>query len=212
MIALEHVAVHAGAFALEDVSLTVPTGEYGVLMGRTGSGKTTLLETVAGLRKAAGGRIRLNGRDVTRLGPAARNVGYVPQDAALFTTMSVRDQLAFALEIRRVRREIVNRRVGELAAALGIAHLLHRKPNGLSGGERQRVALGRALAFGPSVLLLDEPLSALDEETRGDMSGLLRSIVEDASVTVLHVTHNPAEADALADCRFRIEDNHIVTA
>jgi ABC-type sugar transport system ATPase subunit len=199
MIAVENLAVRVGAFALEGASFTVPTGAYAVLMGKTGSGKTTLLETLCGLRPAGAGRIMLAGRDVTTLKPADRGVGYVPQDLALFPSMTVGDHLAFALEVRRRSRADVDRRVDELSNLLGIAHLLNRRPSGLSGGESQRVALGRALAFRPPVLLLDEPLSALDDETRNEMYTLLRSVQRLTGVTVLHVTHSIAEAKALAD-------------
>jgi molybdate/tungstate transport system ATP-binding protein len=199
VIAVEGLSVQAGAFAVEGVSFTVGTGEYAVLMGRTGCGKTTLLEAVCGLKPVRGGRVRLLGRDVTHLPPADRGVGYVPQDLALFPTMTVREHLGFALEVRRWDRAEAARRVDELTELLGLGKLLDRRPRGLSGGEAQRVALGRALAFRPGVLLLDEPLSALDEDTRGAMYGLLRSVQRQTGVTALHVTHSRAEARALAD-------------
>jgi ABC-type sugar transport system ATPase subunit len=209
MIQLSEITIRQGAFALQRVSLEVPTGQYAALMGRTGSGKTTVLEAICGLRPVAGGRIALMGRDVTRWRPAARGVGYVPQDGCLFSHLTVRDHLAFALVIRRWTREAIDRRVEELAAMLGIGHLLGRRPHGLSGGEVQRVALGRALAMRPGVLLLDEPLSALDEETRRDMQALLLSLRRQAGVTVLHVTHNQSEARQLADRLFEIHNGEI---
>ena len=199
MIAVEGLTVRQGAFALTGVTFAVPAGPYGVLMGRTGCGKTTLLEAICGLRPVAAGRVLLHGRDVTRLKPAERGVGYVPQDRALFATMTVYEHLAFALEIRRWPRDAVEARVRELAALLGVGHLLGRRPHGLSGGEAQRVALGRALAMRPAVLLLDEPLSALDEETREGMIDLLRAVRAQAGVTVLHITHSRSEAQRLAD-------------
>lgn len=199
MIAVEGLSVRAGAFAVEGLSFAVETGEYAVLMGRTGCGKTTLLEAVCGLKPVRDGRVRLFGRDVTDFPPADRGVGYVPQDLALFPTMTVREHLGFALEVRRWDPADAARRVEELTELLGIGHLLERRPQGLSGGEAQRVALGRALAFRPGVLLLDEPLSALDEDTRAGMYGLLRSVQRQTGVTALHVTHSRAEARALAD-------------
>lgn len=202
MIAVEGLSVRAGAFAVEDVSFAVGTGEYAVLMGRTGCGKTTLLEAVCGLKPVRGGRVLLLGRDVTDLPPADRGVGYVPQDLALFPTMTVRENLGFALEVRRWNPLAAARRVEEVSDMLGLGHLLDRRPQGLSGGESQRVALGRALAFRPAVLLMDEPLSALDEDTRGGMYGLLRSVQRQTGVTTLHVTHSRAEARALADRLF----------
>lgn len=210
MIAVENLSLRQGAFALHGVSFTIPTGNYGVLMGKTGSGKTTILEAVAGLRSINGGRIHLDGHDVTQATPAARGVGYVPQDAALFRSMTVRANLAFALTIRKAATQLVRERVHELADWLGIAPLLDRHPHGLSGGEAQRVALGRALACRPRILLLDEPLSSLDEDTRGQMLTLLQNVKQTQRVTVLHVTHNRREAELLGDVRLRLEDGSIV--
>jgi len=202
MIAIEGLHLQAGTFAMRDVCLRVEAGEYAVLMGRTGCGKTSILEAVAGLRPIRGGRILLGECDATRLHPAARGVGYVPQDLALFPSLSVREHLAFALDVRRLPP---GERVAELAELLGITHLLERRPAGLSGGEAQRVALGRALSFRPPVLLLDEPLSALDDETRAEMIALLRRVQRAEGVSVLHVTHSKAEAQALADRLFVVE-------
>lgn len=206
MIRLDNVSIKAGEFLLKDVSAEIPTGSYGVLMGKTGSGKTTLLESVIGLRHVRSGRVWLNGHDVTRFKPAVRGVGYVPQDGALFSSMTVRDQIGFAMTIRGARANAIAARVEELADVLGIDHLLDRRPYGLSGGERQRVAIGRALSFQPSVLCLDEPLSALDTDTREQMCELLGDVHKAYGLTALHVTHNPAEATRLADIVFRIED------
>ncbi|MEI8242083.1 MAG: ATP-binding cassette domain-containing protein [bacterium] len=210
MIEVEKISVRQGAFALRDVSFSVPAGRYAVLMGRTGTGKTTILEAIAGLRPLHAGRIRLSRADVTRVRPGGRNVGYVPQDGALFSTMTVREHLAFALDVRREPQARVAARVRELAELLDLTPLLHRLPFGLSGGERQRVALGRALAFRPGILLLDEPLSAVDEDTRGSMYALLRRVQAAGGVTVLHVTHNAAEALALADVALELRDGQVV--
>ena len=197
MIAVSGLSVTLGAFSLADVSFEVASGEYAVLMGKTGSGKTTILESVCGLRSIAAGRIELMGRDVTSLKSAERGVGYVPQDKALFQTMTVRDNIGFSLRVRRWPTREIAKRVDELADLLGVRHLLNRKPPGLSGGEAQRVALGRALAFRPGVLCMDEPLSALDEETREDMYDVLKSVKEVTGVTTLHVTHNLVDASRL---------------
>jgi ABC-type sugar transport system ATPase subunit len=210
MIRLEKVSLRAGSFALDGISFEVRRGEYAVLMGRTGSGKSTILEAVCGLKPVAAGRVLLGDADVTRTKPAERGIGYVPQDGALFSTLSVRRHLAFALEIRGWARGAIDERVLELGDLLGITSLFHRKPAGLSGGERQRVALGRALSFRPDVLLLDEPLSALDEETKGQMYALLKRVQEHEHVTILHVTHSLEEAGRLADRIFRIVDGAVV--
>jgi len=209
MIALEKVTIRAGTFVLRDLELIVPTGSYTVLMGRTGAGKTTLLEAICGLKAVTSGTLRLNGRDVTRLRPAERGIGYVPQDRALFQTMTVREHLAFALVIRKATAELIEQRVTALARLLGIESLLDRHPHGLSGGEGQRVALGRALSARPRILCLDEPLSALDENTKSEICALLRKVQQTTGVTVLQVTHNIEEAQSLADHIFRLHDGRV---
>lgn len=212
MIQLESITWRAGQFQLTDINLSIPTGSYGVLMGRTGTGKTTLLEIICGLRRPTAGRVRIGERDVTDEPPAARGVGYVPQDGALFPTMTVREQLGFALQVRRHGSTEITARVDQLAAELELTALLDRLPHNLSGGERQRVALGRALAARPKVLLLDEPLSAIDEELRDDLAALLRRVQREHGVTALHITHSRAEANLLADVLFRLADGRVVEA
>ncbi|MFH0938463.1 MAG: ATP-binding cassette domain-containing protein, partial [Planctomycetota bacterium] len=206
MIEVENLFVRASAFALSRISFQVPTRQYAVLMGKTGSGKTTLLETICGLRAQQSGRIVLNGRDITALKPRERGIGYVPQDAALFSTMTVREHLSFALVIRRWKQVEIERRVDELAEWLDLRALLNRKPAGLSGGETQRVALGRALASQPEILCLDEPLSALDEQTREDMYSVLKSVREHTHVTILHISHSIMDAQRLADLVLLLKD------
>ena len=209
MIKTHALAIQAGAFRLEDIDLEVEQGEYVMLMGRTGCGKTTILETICGLRKVTSGRIELRGRDVTHFKPAERDIGYVPQDMALFTTMTVRDQLAFGPRIRKWPESKIETRVGELAEILGIGPLLGRYSKGLSGGERQRVAVGRALAAECGILCLDEPLSNLDWKTASALCDLLKSIQALTGVTTLHVSHNISETERLADRVFLLEDGRI---
>ncbi|MCF7959659.1 MAG: ABC transporter ATP-binding protein [Pirellula sp.] len=199
MIELKGVTVKSGSFVLPNISFQILSGEYAVLMGTSGRGKTTLLESICGLRRVAEGQVLIHGRDVTRWSPADREIGYVPQDLALFPKLSVLEHLEFALRLRKLSREVVTERTRELSEVLGIGHLLSRSIAGLSGGEAQRVALGRALSFRPSVLLLDEPLSALDESTRYEMHELLRRVKQTTGVTTLHVTHSVSEAESLAD-------------
>ena len=209
MIALKNISLKQGGFELSGVNLTLAAGEYGVLMGRSGCGKTTILEAVCGLRAITSGSIRLDDVEVADLPPAERGVGYVPQDRALFPTMIVREQLAFALVLRKQPQTQIAARVNELAKLLGITQLLDRAPDKLSGGEAQRVALGRALAHRPAVLCLDEPLAALDEELHEEMCRLLEHVHRETGVTVLHITHSPSEAKRLAGCHFRMENGKV---
>ena len=206
MIEVKDLTIRAGDFRLERVSFRVPEGAYAILMGKTGSGKTTLLEAVCGLRPVEGGSIRFTDRDVTRAKPAERAIGYVPQDKALFPTLNVWEHLAFALKFHKWKPAATQARVEELGELLGITHLLSRKPNGLSGGESQRVALGRALSFRPQILCLDEPLSALDDETKEDMYVLLKEVSRHEKVTTLHVTHSLEEAKRLGTRMLRIRE------
>lgn len=205
MIEVKDLCITQGDFRMHGLSLQLATGEYGVLMGRSGCGKTTLMEAVCGLRKIRSGSILLGSRDVTRLRPGERNIGYVPQDGALFPTMSVFEQIAFGLRVRHASQDVVENRVAETASKLGITHLLERMPTGLSGGETQRVAIGRALAVRPAILCLDEPLSALDEDTRQEMIDLLGQLRRESPITTLHITHQRSEAKSLADKLFVLE-------
>ncbi len=209
MIQVEKLCIQAGEFQLKDVSFTVPTGEYAILMGRTGSGKTTILETICGLRKITSGKITLSDRDVTHRKPAERGIGFVPQEGALFPTMNVADQIGFSLTLRKWTSKKIERRVNELAELLEIDHLLSRSVKGLSGGERQRIALGRALASQPDILCLDEPLSALDDSTKNEMFKLLKSIQDQTGVTTLHISHHQSEAKILGNTILLMENGII---
>lgn len=209
MIELDDVTIRCGGFTLESLRVAWQTGEYAVLMGGTGQGKTTIVEAICGLRSIAAGRIRLLGTDVTHARPADRGIGYVPQDLALFPTKTVREHLEFALQLRRRSDAEIRERVAETAELLGISALLDRNVRNLSGGEAQRTALGRALSFHPQILLLDEPLNALDEPTRDRLCELLRSLQRRLRLTVLHITHSHAEAKQVADRIYRLENGAI---
>jgi ABC-type sugar transport system ATPase subunit len=211
MIRVEDLNISQGKFRLEDINLNVEKGKYIVMMGKTGCGKTTLLEAICGLRSVNSGKILLNNRDITQLKPAERGIGYVPQDGALFSTMTVFENMGFALKIRKWSKSNIKTRVEELGALLGINHLLNRNIYGLSGGERQRIALGRALSFKPEILCLDEPLSALDETTRYEMYDLINVLKEKTEITALHVSHSSTEAERLADDVFVFEDGKLVS-
>lgn len=209
MIELQNLSITLGNFSLRDVSFTLPSGMYGALMGRTGTGKTTILESVCGLKPIDSGVIKLMGREVTHLKASERGIGFVPQDGALFSSMTVSEHIAFALRIRKWKKTEIKNRVEEMAELLGITHLLNRLPQGLSGGERQRVALGRALSFEPGILCMDEPLSALDDHTRNEICDLFSAIREKHNVTILHITHRMDEAKRLADQVFLIDNGAI---
>jgi len=205
MIQLEQLTWKvSGRTILESVSVAIPANTYAVLMGSTGCGKTTLLEILCGLRQPTSGRVLLDGVDVTDLEPRERGIGYVPQDLALFPGLRVREQIGFAPKLRGLPSADIESRVNLLAEQFGIAHLLNRLPDMLSGGEKQRVALARALAAQPKLLLLDEPLSALDESMRAEAVALLQRVQQEHSLTVLHVTHSSSEAAALGTLHLRM--------
>jgi ABC-type Fe3+/spermidine/putrescine transport system ATPase subunit len=199
VIQVEGVSLRLGAFAVHDAHVSVGEGEYFVLLGPTGAGKTVLLECIAGLHRPEQGDIYVSGERVNDIAPERRGLGYLPQDYALFPHLDVRGNIAFGMRLRRRPKEEVERKVAELAELLGIAHLLRRSPVHLSGGERQRVALARALAIEPRVLLLDEPLSALDEQTREGLCVELRRVHEELGTTTVHVSHSFEETLAVAD-------------
>lgn len=209
MIVLQDVTIERGTFVLTHLSCVIPTGSYCALMGKSGAGKTTLLEAICGLNAVTAGRIIVMGQDVTQVPPAQRGIGFVPQEGALFPTMTVRENLGFALRIRKWPKGQVAARVDELADLLGIPHLLDRHPHGLSGGEAQRVALGRALAVRPQVLCLDEPISALDAATHADLCALLQLVKAQTGVTAIHVTHSVHEMRQVADICLCLEAGHL---
>jgi len=186
-------------FRLCDVNLDIAAGEYFVVLGPTGAGKTVLLETIAGLHRPFRGRILLAGEDITHAPPERRGIGFVYQDYALFPHLSVAENIAFGLRLRGMGRGEIEGRVAAIGRLLGIEHLLHRMPGTLSGGEAQRVALARALVIEPRLLLLDEPLSALDPETREALQRELGRVHRELGTTTIHVTHDFEEAVALGD-------------
>jgi ABC-type Fe3+/spermidine/putrescine transport system ATPase subunit len=199
MLGLEDISLKLGEFRLRKISLQVKPGTYLALLGPTGTGKTVLLETIAGVHKPASGRIYIKGRDVTHLAPEKRNLGIVYQDYALFPHLTVFQNIAFGLRLKGTEGRKIKSAVEEMASFLEIGHLLKRRPNRLSGGERQRVALARALVMEPHVLLLDEPLSAVDRTTRSRLQKELKRIHAELGVTIIHITHDLMEAFSLAD-------------
>lgn len=196
---LQNLGVELEEFRLGDINLDIAAGEYFVVLGPTGVGKTVLLEAIAGLHRPHRGRILLDGEDLTHAPPERRGIGFVYQDYALFPHLSVAGNIAFGLKLRKVSRGNIEERVAGISRLLGIEHLLHRRPGTLSGGEAQRVALARALVVEPRLLLLDEPLSALDPETREALQRELGRVHLELGTTTIHVTHDFEEAVALGD-------------
>jgi len=195
MIRTEEISFRIGSFHLQRLSFDIAKGEYFIMLGPPGSGKTIFLECLCGLKKICSGRIYIDGCDVTDLEPRVRGIGYVPQDFALFPHLSVERNIAFGLCIHGYEEA----KVTETADLLGIRHLLSRRIGGLSGGEKQRVALARALVLEPKILLLDEPVCALDEVTRQEVCAQLLSIQRRLGLTTVHVSHNLEEAFSVAD-------------
>src|SRR3954466_9187589 len=200
MITVTHVTKRFGEFvALDDVSLDVPDGSLTALLGPSGSGKSPLLRIIGGLEVADAGTVTINGEDVTDVAPQRRGIGFVFQHYAAFKHMSVRENVAFGLKIRRESKAKIAARVNELLGIVGLGGLAERYPSQLSGGQRQRMALARALAVEPRVLLLDEPFGALDAKGRAELRAWLRRLHDEVHVTTLIVTHDQEEALSIAD-------------
>ncbi|ROZ69442.1 ABC transporter ATP-binding protein [Ramlibacter sp. WS9] len=187
------------ATALEEIQLNIEAGSFCVLLGPSGCGKSTTLRIIAGLETATSGRVVIDGTDVTDLPPAQRGVAMVFQNYALFPHLSVADNIAFGLSVRKVPAAETAKRLAQTAELLGLSALLDRKPSQLSGGQQQRVALGRALVAQAKVCLMDEPLSNLDAQLRQEMRTELRQLQQRLGLTVVYVTHDQAEAMSMAD-------------
>ncbi|MFC6757493.1 MULTISPECIES: ABC transporter ATP-binding protein [Haloarcula] len=199
-----------GVTALEDVSLSIEPGEFFTLVGPSGCGKTTMLRAIAGLTDGADGSVAIDGRDVTDAPPEARNVGMVFQNYALFPHMSVHENVAYGLRFHDLgddRSE--DERVAELLDLVDLSGVADRSPEQLSGGQQQRIALARALAPEPDVLLLDEPLSALDAKLRKRLRVQIKTIQQELAITTIYVTHDQAEALALSDRVAVMHDGHV---
>jgi ABC-type Fe3+/spermidine/putrescine transport system ATPase subunit len=199
-IELREVAKHYGPVrAVDEVSCGIEQGEFVTILGPSGSGKTTMLSLIAGLTDPTAGRIFIGGRDVTEMPAAQRNIGLVFQSYALFPNMTVEGNVAFPLEVRRLPRRDIVARVDEVLRLVRLTGLEGRRPSQLSGGQQQRVALARALVFEPHILLLDEPLAALDRKLRDEVRLELRRIQRALGVTTILVTHDQDEALSLSD-------------
>lgn len=199
-ISIEGVSKRFGhTVALGDVSLSVPAGSLTALLGPSGGGKSTLLRVIAGLEVPDSGVVEIDGRDVTRVAVPDRGIGFCFQHYAPFRHLTVRRNVAFGLEVRKRPKAEIRRRVDELLELVRIAHVADRYPSQLSGGQRQRMALARALAIEPRVLLLDEPFGALDAQVRQQLRAWLRDLHEKIAVTTILVTHDQGEAMEIAD-------------
>ena len=185
--------------ALDDVSVSLPTGQLTALLGPSGGGKSTLLRIIAGLDSADSGTVTIEGTEATHLPPQKRNVGFVFQHYAVFKHMTVAKNVAFGLEIRKRPKAEIAAKVDELLKLVHLSQFAHRLPSQLSGGQRQRMALARALAVEPSVLLLDEPFGALDAKVRKELREWLRRLHDEVNVTTVFVTHDQEEAMEVAD-------------
>ncbi|MGA9100730.1 sulfate/molybdate ABC transporter ATP-binding protein [Aeromicrobium sp.] len=195
--------------ALQDVTLSIPTGQLTALLGPSGGGKSTLLRIIAGLESADSGTVAIDGADATGLPAQKRNVGFVFQHYAAFKHMTVAKNVAFGLEIRKRPKAEVTAKVDELLALVHLTQFGHRLPSQLSGGQRQRMALARALAIEPTVLLLDEPFGALDAKVRKELRDWLRRLHDEVHVTTVFVTHDQEEALEVADSLVVINDGQI---
>ncbi len=210
MIVVREVNKRFGTFAaLDGVSLEVPDGSLTALLGPSGSGKSTLLRVIAGLEGPDSGSVEIGGVDATYVAPQRRGIGFVFQHYAAFKHMTVRDNVAFGLTVRKQPKAQIRANVDELLGIVGLSGYQDRYPNQLSGGQRQRMALARALAVEPSVLLLDEPFGALDAKVRAELREWLRGLHERVPVTTILVTHDQEEAMSVADRIVVMNDGRI---
>jgi ABC-type sugar transport system ATPase subunit len=199
MLDIKKLSIIAGDFRVVDIDLSVSPNEYFVVMGPTGSGKSLLVKAICGIVGIESGVIYVDGKDVTNLEPRKRLVGYVPQSSSLFPHQSVIENILFPLTIRGIKKKVGLKKIAPIVDALNISSLLERATLNLSGGERQKVALARALSYDPKLLILDEPVSALDEPSRCEICKLLKTIQQDFSVTTIHICHNLEEARIVSD-------------
>lgn len=199
MISLKSVSKHWEEFEIRNVSIDIPDGEFFVILGPTGAGKTFLLELIGGFHYPSSGNIIIKGKDVTNAPPQKRGAGFVYQDYCLFPHMDVFQNIAYGLKARKQDFSVIEDKVNATAELIGLKELLHRDVETLSGGEKQRVAIARAIIIEPDILLLDEPLSALDARTHDTLLSEIKNLHNKTKITIVYVTHNQTEAFMLAD-------------
>lgn len=209
MLKLDKICKKAGAFMLSDVDFEIGKGDYFFLIGQSGSGKTLILEIIAGIIKPDSGDLILNGNSIISLPPQKRNIGIVYQKPSLFPHMTVWENIAYPLKIRKYTKNQIRDKISILAEETGISHILHRRTDNLSGGEMQRVSIARTLATDPEILLLDEPFSSIDVQLKNGLMSLLRKLNQ-KKLTIIQVTHDYEEALALANKLAIIESGKII--
>jgi len=210
MLKVEHLHKKLGDFQLRDVNLEINDGEYFVILGPSGAGKSVILDIIAGLIKPDSGGIIYNGRDYNKVPPENREVGFIYQDYLLFPHLNVKENIIFGLKNRKFSKKDIDSKLMDMCRMFSIDHLLYRKPNNLSGGEQQRVAIARALITSPKLVLLDEPLSALDTCTKKRFINILKKLNKETGDIFIHITHDFNEAKYLADKIAVIKEGTVV--
>lgn len=210
MLELRGIDKQLGDFRLKDINLEIKEGEYFVILGPTGTGKTVILEVIAGMYRPDSGEIYFKNQNISSLYPEQRGISFVYQDYALFPHLNVEENIIFGLKVQNISQKSIKKSLRDMVALLGIEHLLQRYPTTLSGGEQQRVAIARALITSPEILLLDEPLSALDPRTRQAFQEELQKIHAMLGTTTIHITHDFSEALVLGDRIAILQDGAIV--
>lgn len=199
MIKIDNFSLNRGSFCLSNINFNIEDGQSIAILGETGSGKTMLLESIAGLYKGSSGCIYMNGKDVSTIASNKRGIGFVYQDYCLFNHMSVRENIGFGLKVKKINKSLIDLKVNEIAEKFNILNILDKNPRVISGGEKQRTAICRSLIINPGVLLLDEPFSAMDPNTKQMLMDTIIDYKQKYKGIIILVTHDFNEAIKLAD-------------